>query len=125
MNANLPTRRAMLQASANGFGGLALSALLAERTAASDAPVPHLRARAKNVIFCFMDGGVSHVDSFDPKPKLAELDGKDVGKVDNPTANVNRKWLRSPWQFRHSPPIPTARPTRPPNARRSYSQKPN
>src|SRR4051794_37110923 len=46
-----------------------------------------------------MDGGVSHVDSFDPKPKLGELDGKDVGKVDNPTANVNRKWLKSPWTF--------------------------
>ena len=47
-----------------------------------------------------MDGGVSHVDSFDPKPKLAEVDGKDVGQVDNPTANVNRKWLKSPWTFR-------------------------
>jgi hypothetical protein len=46
-----------------------------------------------------MDGGVSHVDSFDPKPKLAELDGKDAGKMDNPTANVNRKWLKSPWAF--------------------------
>jgi hypothetical protein len=96
----LPTRRAMLQASANGFGCLALSALLSDRAAAGEAPVPHLRAKAKNVIFCFMDGGVSHVDSFDPKPKLAEMDGKDVGKVENPTANVNRKWLRSPWQFR-------------------------
>jgi len=46
-----------------------------------------------------MDGGVSHVDSFDPKPKLAELDGKPAGKIDNPTANVNRRWLKSPWKF--------------------------
>jgi len=46
-----------------------------------------------------MDGGVSHVDSFDPKPKLAEVDGKDAGKIDNPTANTNRKWLASPWKF--------------------------
>ncbi len=105
----------MLRASANGFGWLALSAMLADGARAeprpgtayqeADAPHspgssrPHFRARAKNVIFCFMDGGVSHVDSFDPKPKLAELDGKDTGKVDNPTANTNRKWLQSPWKF--------------------------
>jgi hypothetical protein len=91
----------MLWATADGFGALALSALLVDRTPAgeSGAPGPHFRPRAKNVIFCFMDGGVSHVDSFDPKPKLSELDGKPVGKVENPTANVNRKWLASPWKF--------------------------
>jgi hypothetical protein len=98
------TRRAMLKASANGFGLLAVSALMADR-AYADAPSspelrPHFPPRARTVIFCFMDGGVSHVDSFDPKPKLAELDGKDVGKVDNPTANGNRKWLKSPWTFK-------------------------
>jgi hypothetical protein len=92
----------MLRDSANGFGLLALSALMADRAYADGPrpPGPHFKPRAKNVIFCFMDGGVSHVDSFDPKPKLAELDGKDVGKVDNPTANQNRKWLRSPWKFK-------------------------
>jgi hypothetical protein len=97
-----PTRREMLRGAANGFGYLALSALMADRASADPATRrgPHFRPRAKNVIFCFMDGGVSHVDSFDPKPKLAEVDGKDVGQVDNPTANVNRKWLRSPWTFR-------------------------
>jgi hypothetical protein len=91
----------MLQATANGFGALALSALMADRAPAAQhgAPGPHFRPRARNVIFCFMDGGVSHVDSFDPKPKLTELDGKPVGKVENPTANVNRKWLASPWKF--------------------------
>ncbi len=103
------SRREMLKASANGFGLLALSALLHDcgyadtpkpGAATPGSPKPHFKPRAKNVIFCFMDGGVSHVDSFDPKPKLADLDGKDVGKVDNPTANVNRKWLKSPWNFR-------------------------
>jgi hypothetical protein len=98
------TRRALLQASANGFGSLALSALLGDRNDVSGAearrtPTPHFKPKARNVIFCFMDGGVSHVDSFDPKPELAKQDGKPVGKVDNPTANVNRKWLRSPWTF--------------------------
>ena len=82
---------------------MALSALMAEEAYAGLADFrqgPHYKPKAKSVIFLFMDGGVSHVDSFDPKPKLAEFDGKDVGKVDNPTANVNRKWLKTPWEFR-------------------------
>src|SRR5437762_3131314 len=95
------TRRELLGRSANGFGLLALSALLSDEAGAAAPPRQgHFRARARNVIFCFMDGGVSHVDSFDPKPKLAELDGRPAGKIDNPTANVNRKWLRGPWKFR-------------------------
>ncbi len=98
------TRRAMLQSCSNGFGLLALTALMADRaytdgpTAPASARLPG-RPRAKNIIFCFMDGGVSHVDSFDPKPKLAELDGKPVGKVDNPTTPGDRKWFKGPWQF--------------------------
>jgi hypothetical protein len=79
------TRRELLQHSATGFGLLALSALLSEQAAADTPP------RAKNVIFLFMDGGVSHVDSFDPKPALARRDGQ--------TFQGNRKWLRSPWRF--------------------------
>ena len=43
-----------------------------------------------------MDGGVSHVDSFDPKPKLDELDGQPFAASKNPTAHGNRKWLKSP-----------------------------
>ena len=102
-----PSRRQILQDFAGGFGMLALAGLLdddgrrangAEATTAS-APHPHFPAKAKNVIFCFMDGGVSHVDSFDPKPKLAELNGKLYADSKNPTANGNRKWLGSPWTF--------------------------
>lgn len=97
------SRREMLHASANGFGMLALSGLLAD-PAHGATPVlnlgqPHFAPRAKNVIFCFMDGGVSHVDSFDPKPKLDELDGQLFTESKNPTANGNRKWLKSPWPF--------------------------
>lgn len=97
------SRRDLLKHSATGFGMLALSALMADEAYAGLAnpqPKPHFPARAKNVIFLFMDGGVSHVDSFDPKPKLTELHGKQVGKVDNPTAGGNRKWLKSPWNFK-------------------------
>lgn len=92
------TRREMLARSANGFGLLALSGLLAEHAGA--APAPHFAPRAKNVIFCFMDGGVSHVDSFDPKPRLGALDGKPFTESKNPTASGNRQWLKSPWAFR-------------------------
>lgn len=99
------SRRDMLASSANGFGLLALSGLLAEQARAESKPipnalpVPHFTPKAKNVIFCFMDGGVSHVDSFDPKPKLGELDGKPFTESKNPTANGNRQWLKSPWEF--------------------------
>ena len=71
------SRRAFLRDSANGFGLLAFSALAAE--AAGQAPPagplapkpPHFPARAKHVIFLCMQGGPSHVDTFDHKPKLA------------------------------------------------------
>jgi hypothetical protein len=58
-------------------------------------------AKAKNVIFCFMPGGVSHVDTFDPKPKLTELDGEPFDGFYQVGAKkeTNRKWMKSPWQF--------------------------
>jgi len=93
------SRRDLLKSSANGFGLLALSSLMAQPSWGYSTPGRHFAAKAKNVIFCFLDGGVSHVDSFDPKPKLAELDNQPTGKIDNPTANKNRKWLKSPWRF--------------------------
>src|SRR5579871_5310789 len=80
--AALWSRRELLRTSANGFGLVALAGLMADDLRAAPSagvvarPQPHFKPRARNVIFCFMDGGVSHVDSFDPKPKLAELDGQ-------------------------------------------------
>ena len=62
----------MLKASALGFGNLALTGLLQ----ADASPAPHFAAKAKRVIFLFMHGGPSHVDTFDYKPKLFEDDGK-------------------------------------------------
>ncbi len=97
------TRRDLLQGTATGFGMLALQALMAERTYAGTKPgAPHFSPKAKNVIFLFMDGGVSHVDSFDPKPMLTTKNGELVGgKIENVTANgANRKWLRCPWTFK-------------------------
>src|SRR5258708_7754785 len=76
------SRRDALSRIACGFGGVALSALLAEECASAQpadplAPKPpHFKARAKRVIFLFMHGGVSHVDTFDPRPKLTAMHGK-------------------------------------------------
>src|SRR5205823_5567058 len=62
---------------------------------------PHFPARARRVIFLFMHGGVSHVDTFDPKPKLAAMNGKPLPFAKPafefaPTGNL----LKSPWKFK-------------------------
>jgi len=97
------SRREMLRATSNGFGMLALSALMADWTRgdALAAPSLHFLPRARNVIFLFMPGGVSHIDSFDPKPELARQDGKPVGDLTNTKTQLgnNRKWKKSPWKF--------------------------
>lgn len=77
------TRRDMLRTSACGFGQLVLAAMAARGAAADGqaaaerlAPIPHFRPRARRVIFLFMWGGPSHVDLFDPKPRLNAEAGK-------------------------------------------------
>ena len=72
-------RRDMLQRAGAGFGVLALQSLLANSvhgTEVSGRPKPHHLPKAKSVIFLFMEGGPSHIDLFDPKPKLVDLAGK-------------------------------------------------
>lgn len=70
----------MLGRFANGFGMLGLASLFSNDVHGAASPLevrtPMFAARAKRVIFLFMSGGPSHVDLFDPKPKLAELNGK-------------------------------------------------
>ena len=61
------------------------------------------RARAKNIIFCFMDGGPSHVDTFDPKPMLQQHAGKAIGEsavTKRSQSNAGRVWMGCPWEFR-------------------------
>ncbi len=102
------TRREMLSQGAVGFGALALSALLPdwEARAAQAAPArgPHFRPRARNVIFLYMDGGPSQVDTFDYKPMLERHDGRDpkevIGRVEPTQFEQNGKVMRSPWKFR-------------------------
>ena len=108
---NLPgaglSRREMLCRCANGFGGLALACLLAERsaTAAALSPLtprmPHYTARARSVIFLFMDGGPSQIDTFDPKPRLSREDGQSL-PFEAPTTvfNISNRLLASPFEFK-------------------------
>ena len=97
------SRREMLTRSANGFGAVALSSLLAGEAKAGSSGLHH-PATAKAVIFLYMDGGPSQVDTFDPKPLLTKFHGQDprqaIGKLE-PTqfANVG-KVLQSPWKFK-------------------------
>jgi hypothetical protein len=67
------TRREMLARASGGFGAAALTALLGDRTYGAVSTAPGYRtheAKAKSVIFLYMDGGPSQVDTFDPKPRL-------------------------------------------------------
>src|SRR4051795_3938907 len=81
MNCNrhetVSSRREFLMRYAYGFGGIALGHLSAASNGLSPKP-PHYPAKAKHVILIFMQGGPSHVDTFDPKPLLNRLDGQPV-----------------------------------------------
>ena len=89
-------RRQLLQTTSLGFGWLALTDLTAA------AGQPHFTPKAKRVIFLFMDGGVSHVDTFDPKPELTRQHGRPAKWKPDPLSqavSAGRKWLGSPWSF--------------------------
>jgi hypothetical protein len=95
------SRREMLRASSCGFGAVAAAALLA-RDAAGGLSAVHHPGKATSVIFLYMDGGVSQVDSFDPKPALEQYAGKDphtLFKVDATQFNNVGRVLPSPWKF--------------------------
>src|SRR5690348_15490929 len=121
------TRRDMLKSAGCGFGYLAFAGLCGQlfgtrsasasvggasgraarafQAAAVDGYVsplapkmPHFAPRAKRVIFLFMQGGPSHVDTFDHKPALARADGKAPGDIPG-GGRGNRKLMKSPWKF--------------------------
>ncbi|NBQ01769.1 MAG: DUF1501 domain-containing protein [Opitutae bacterium] len=90
-------RRQMLSKSSTGFGLLALQGLIGQSQVLAS---PHYTPRAKSVIFCYMSGGVSHVDTFDPKPKLQEMAGKPMPvKVERTQFNNNGNIFPSPFEF--------------------------
>jgi hypothetical protein len=108
------TRRDMLARCANGFGGLALMALLGDKGFAGSANssaassnamsprAPHFVPKARNVIFLYMDGGPSQMDTFDPKPLLQKEHGQPFKMKMEPTQfNNNGNTLGSPWEFKN------------------------
>jgi hypothetical protein len=99
------SRRAALERSALGFGWLAFNGLLADRSFAAGVALraPVLPVRAERVVWFFMDGGLSHVDSFDHKPLLDKENGRPLKLVDKRediTGRTTPNVLASPWAFR-------------------------
>ncbi len=103
------SRRDFLRRTGCGFGAVALAALMGERVLAAPTPsvaaarIPQRTGRAKNVIFCFMEGGPSHLDTFDRKPLLNELAGQKLppsykppvlamGESNAPLLECKRTW---------------------------------
>jgi hypothetical protein len=111
MNPTWITRRRALQNLACGFGYLALTGLAAQHAAARSPANPlaarpgHFPARAKRVIFLFMGGGVSHLDSFDYKPTLYTHDGKmmdflDQRNIARTGVGSTQRVMKPMWEFK-------------------------
>lgn len=112
------SRREMLGMCKAGFGSVAFASLFSSIPGCSafdpkqadlfdklagGHPLPNFVPKAKNIIFLYMDGGVSQVDSFDPKPRLEKENGEDPGKkfkVDATQFGNVGKILKSPWGFK-------------------------
>ena len=96
------TRREVLYRSGLGLGSIALSALLG-RAGPLSPRKPHHRANAKSCIFLLMEGGPSHIDTFDPKPKLNELHMTEFAKERTKFAAAmntgKRHYVKSPFEF--------------------------
>jgi hypothetical protein len=109
------SRRSFLYGLGSTLGTVAFNALLADEARAAPAgpasvdPLaprkPHHRARAKSVIFLFMEGGPSHIDTFDPKPRLDDLHMQEFARKDkflSAMASGRRYFVRSPFAFRRA-----------------------
>ncbi|MEM1070932.1 MAG: DUF1501 domain-containing protein, partial [Planctomycetota bacterium] len=107
------SRRQMLVDAGAGFGAVALAGMLGSESVSASPPDAspltakpvHVPARAKSVIFLFMEGGPSHMDTFDPKPALQKLAGnplpdsfgRDItamGEFDSPVLASKRQWAQ-------------------------------
>ena len=101
-----PSRREFLYGLGSTLGTVAFNALLQAEQTDPLAPKPgHLRARAKACIFLFLEGGPSHIDTFDPKPKLKQLHLKEFVREDkfaSAMASGKRYFVQSPFRFRRA-----------------------
>lgn len=104
------TRRDILRGAAHGFGALALQSLLVQEGLAKPRVSPlaakpqHFPAKAKSVIFLFMVGAPSQIDTFDPKPSLKKYEGQRLppsfGEIKSQFTDGSTPILSSPWQFK-------------------------
>jgi hypothetical protein len=100
-SAFIPSRRTLLRQTALGFGALALTDLLQAADTTASTKSPHFAAKAKRVIFLFMKGGPSHLDTFDPKPLLDRDNGKPYpGRRPRVVFAKTGNLLKSPWKFK-------------------------
>ncbi len=102
----LLSRRALLRNAACGFGYLGLTTMLADAASKAQNPLapraPHFAPRAKRMIFLFMHGGPSAIDTFDPKPRLTRDHGKPL-PFQRPLTFAEGQvggLMKSPWEFR-------------------------
>src|SRR5258708_39849597 len=104
-----PNRRDVLRGVAHGFGAIAMQSMLAKAGLAKAlnplaAKPQHFPAKAKSVIFLFMVGAPSHIDTFDPKPQLKEFEGQKLpdsfGKVVSQFTDGTTPLLACPWKFK-------------------------
>jgi len=94
------SRREFLKLTSRGISAYALSSLINSTEAASSRPKLHHRPRAKSVIFLFMSGGFSHVDSFDPKPMLKQRHGQPMPvAIERTQFDNNGNIMASPWEM--------------------------
>ncbi|MCA9088922.1 MAG: DUF1501 domain-containing protein, partial [Planctomycetaceae bacterium] len=102
------SRRQLLRQCSAGFGSVALASMLVDEARAAglqgsetSAYLPHFPAKAKRVIFLFMKGGPSHMDTFDYKPQLQNDDNKQL-PFDKPRVQFapTGELLASPWKFK-------------------------
>ena len=107
------SRREILHRAACGFGSVALSALIGQSAAGDTAAnnhkriapyqprPPHFAAKCQHVIFLYMDGGPSQIDTWDPKPRLQSENGQPFKmKIEQTQFNNNGNTLGSPWKFK-------------------------
>jgi hypothetical protein len=98
MSTSTHNRREFFKLTSKGVSGLALSSLLNSNSFGATKPALHHTPKAKSVILLYMSGGVSHVDSFDPKPLLKKLHGKPLPMaIERTQFDSNGNLMASPW----------------------------
>ena len=94
-------RRAISPTLGGGFGLAALQGTLQAETRTR----PHFAPKAKHVIFLFLNGGMSQVDTFDPKPALTKYDGQPMPGPKIRTDRASGTLMRRPWEFKKLRPV--------------------